>query len=72
MKIRNTQGGKRIEVFDGRIYNFELLKPDKKRYFNYYCPQEFHKTFPNIEELHHVSAVIAFIEKYVRENRTDK
>lgn len=65
-------GGKRTEILDGRIYNFELLKPDKKRYFNYDNPQEFHKTFPNIEELFHVSAVIAFIEKYIKDNRTEK
>ncbi len=64
----NSRGG-RTELLHGRTYNFELLKPDKKRYFNYYSPQEFHKIFPNIEELYHVLAVIAFVEKYINDNR---
>lgn len=64
-------GGGRTEFLHGRTYNFELLKPDKKRYYNYVNPQEFQKAFRNIEELYHVSAILAFVDKYIKDNRTD-
>jgi hypothetical protein len=60
---------RRTEILDGASYNFEILMPNQKRYFSYSNPSGFLKSCPSNEILYHVTISIAFIEKFVRDNR---
>ena len=56
---------RRLDITDGIGYNFELLKPNKRRSYFYSNPEPLFKRYPFIEELSDATVLIYMIRKYL-------
>ena len=58
-------GGGRLDINDGILYEFQILKPNSSRYYSYHCPQTYLKHYSNIVEFYKASVIILLINKYL-------
>ena len=56
---------RRLDITDGIGYNFELLKPNKRRSYFYSNPETLFKRYPFIEELSDANVLIYMIKRYL-------
>jgi hypothetical protein len=55
----------RLNMNDGVLYEFELMKRKTSRYYSYHCPQTYQKHYSTIVEFYNASLIILLISKYL-------
>ena len=63
--ILDIPHAKMIEFLDGTAYNFELIKPLKRRTFDYGDPEANFKEYPCIKEYAQATMIIYLIKRYL-------
>ena len=56
---------RKIVTVDGILYGFELLTPNRRRYYSYGNPKVYLDNYGNVKELFNAVSIIMIIQKFL-------